>query len=171
MLLDPEPAPLGTLLGHVARSNPQWQRANSEMRALAIFRGPDAYVSPSWYETKRETGKVVPTWNYVAVHATGLLQFFDDPNRLLELVTKLTESREMSRSSPWSVSDAPAEYIAARLKGIVGFQLRIERIEGKWKMSQDRRAEDRAGVIDGLEHEGGEAELAVAAVMKGTGGL
>jgi transcriptional regulator len=164
MLLDPEPGPFGTLHGHLSRSNPQWQRAAGGSQALAIFLGPDAYVSPSWYVTKQETGKVVPTWNYVAVHAYGPVRFFDDADRLLALVTRLTERHEAGRPAPWAVSDAPEEYVRGMLKGIVGFEIPIARLEGKWKMSQNRPAQDRAGVVEGLGHEGGPA-AAVARIV------
>jgi transcriptional regulator len=154
MLLDRDAGRLGTLSGHIARANPQWRAAAPDVPALAVFLGPDAYVTPSWYPTKRQTGKVVPTWNYVAVHAHGHVRFFADEDRLLALVTKLTEAREAARPHPWAVTDAPAEFIRAHLQGIVGFELPIERLEGKWKMSQNRPEEDRAGVADGLEREG-----------------
>jgi transcriptional regulator len=166
MLLDPEPAPYGTLTGHIARANGQWQRVDGGVAALAIFLGPEAYVSPGWYATKQQTGRVVPTWNYVAVHATGGLQFFEDAERLLALVTRLTPTHEATRPAPWAVTDAPPEFVRAQLKGIVGFELRIERLEGKWKLSQNRPAEDRAGVVDGLRREGGPDEAAVAALME-----
>ena len=156
LLLDPEPAPYGTLLGHLARPNPQARGAVPGVQALAIFQGPDAYITPSWYATKRETGKVVPTWNYVAVHAYGTVEFFDDPERLRAIVTRLTERQEAGRAAPWAVSDAPAEFVDGMLKGIVGFSLPIGRLEGKWKMSQNRPAEDRAGVVTGLRAEGRE---------------
>jgi transcriptional regulator len=151
LLLDPEPAPYGTLLGHLARPNPQ--AAGCIGDALAIFRGPDAYITPSWYATKRATGKVVPTWNYVAVHATGPIQFFDDADRLLGIVTRLTEREESGRDSPWAVSDAPADFVRGMLNGIVGFALPIAKLQGKWKMSQNRPAEDQAGVVAGLQAE------------------
>jgi transcriptional regulator len=154
MLLDPEPSPHGTLLGHVARPNPQARGAVAGVQALAIFQGPDAYVTPSWYATKRETGKVVPTWNYVAIHAYGQVEFFDATDRLRAIVTGLTEREETGRAEPWAVSDAPASYVEGMLKGIVGFALPIARLEGKWKMSQNRPAADRAGVVAGLEAEG-----------------
>jgi transcriptional regulator len=163
MLLDRSAGSLGTLYGHLARPNPQWKAAASDLPALAIFLGPDAYVTPSWYATKQETGKVVPTWNYVAVHAHGLVRFFDDEERLLALVTKLTEAREALRPHPWAVGDAPVEFIRAHLKGIVGFELPIAKLEGKWKMSQNRPAEDRKGVVEGLA---GEGEAAVADLVK-----
>jgi transcriptional regulator len=154
MLLDPEPSPYGTLLGHVARPNPQARGAVAGVQALAIFQGPDAYVTPSWYATKRETGKVVPTWNYVAIHAYGQVEFFDAADRLRAIVTRLTEREETGRAEPWAVSDAPAGYVEGMLQGIVGFALPIARLEGKWKMSQNRPAADRAGVVAGLEADG-----------------
>jgi transcriptional regulator len=154
LLLDPEPAPYGTLLGHVARANPQWQRSAPDAQALAMFSGPDSYVTPSWYATKRESGKVVPTWNYVAVHAYGPVEFYDDAERLLALVTRLTLRHEGEREKPWAVSDAPPEFIQSQLKGIVGLRLPIARLEGKWKMSQNRNAPDRAGVVEGFRAEG-----------------
>ena len=161
MLLDASPPPYGTLIGHVARPNPQARGALGD--ALAIFQGPDAYITPSWYATKRATGQVVPTWNYVAVHAYGTVEFFDDPARLLDVVTRLTERYEAPRSAPWAVSDAPEAFIQGMLKGIVGFAIPVSRLEGKWKMSQNRPAEDRIGVVAGLSDEG---EDAVAALVK-----
>ena len=152
MLLDADPAPYGTLVGHLARPNPQARGAIGE--ALAIFQGPEVYITPSWYATKRATGKVVPTWNYVAIHAYGTVQFFDDRDRLREVVTRLTERQETPRAEPWAVTDAPADFTQGMLNGIVGFALPIARLEGKWKMSQNRPAEDRAGVIAGLTAEG-----------------
>ena len=169
MLLDPEPAPYGTLRGHVARANRQWRDAARDVQSLAIFMGPDAYVTPSWYATKRESGKVVPTWNYVAIHAYGTIAFFDNPDRLLALVTRLTEVHEGKRAAPWAVSDAPADYIRGRLKAIVGFELPIACLEGKWKMSQNQPAENRAGVVEGLLREGGPGEAAVSAIVAAAG--
>ena len=161
MLLDPDPAPYGTLLGHVARPNPQARGAVPGVQALAVFQGPDAYITPSWYATKRANGKVVPTWNYVTIHAYGPVEFFDDTERLRSIVTRLTEREELARAEPWAVTDAPADFIDGMLKGIVGFALPIARLEGKWKMSQNRPAQDRAGVVAGLEADGVEdvAEL------------
>jgi transcriptional regulator len=154
MLLDPDPAPYGTLVGHLARPNPQARGAVPGVAALAIFQGPDAYITPSWYETKRRTGAVVPTWNYVTVHAYGEVAFFDDPHRLRDIVTRLTDRAEAPRAAPWAGSDAPPAFIAGMLKGIVGLSLPIARLEGKWKMSQNRPPEDRAGVIAGLTEDG-----------------
>ena len=166
MLIDPEPAPWGTIYGHIARTNPQWQRFDAAVPALAIFLGPEAYVSPAWYPTKQQTGKVVPTWNYVAVHAYGPLRFFEDAESLLSIVTRLTERHEKDRPEPWRVDDAPADYIASMLKAIVGFALPIARLEGKWKMSQNRPHQDRLGVVEGLTREGGAAEATVAALVQ-----
>src|SRR5882724_7899399 len=115
-------ARLGTLRGHVSRANPQWRRPAAGVQALAMFLGPDAYISPAWYATKRQTGKVVPTWNYVAIHAYGEVRFFEDADRLLQIVTRLTATHEAGRPEPWAVSDAPAEFIRGQLKGIVGFE-------------------------------------------------
>ena len=154
MLLDPDPSPYGTLIGHVARPNPQARGAIGE--ALAIFQGPEAYITPSWYATKRATGKVVPTWNYVTIHAYGTVEFFADRERLRDVVTRLTEREETPRAEPWAVTDAPADFIDGMLRGIVGFALPITRLEGKWKMSQNRPAEDQAGVVAGLQADGRE---------------
>lgn len=149
MLVDAEPKPFGTLSGHVARANPHWREASRDTPALAIFLGPNTYISPASYATKRKTGKVVPTWNYVAVHAYGPVTFYDDADRLLQLVTRLTDTHETG----WQVSDAPAEYTRSMLKAIVGFELPIARLEGKWKMSQNRPAEDVPGIVDALSRE------------------
>ena len=154
VLLDPEPAPYGTLIGHLARPNPQAKGAVSGIDALMIFQGPDAYITPSWYETKRQNGKVVPTWNYVTIHAYGPVTFFNDADRLRDVVTRLTDREEAKRAEPWAVTDAPADFVEGMLKAIVGFSIPVTRLEGKWKMSQNRPAEDRAGVIDGLAAEG-----------------
>ncbi len=167
LLLDPTPAPFGTLRGHLASPNPQATRHRPEIEALAIFRGPDVYITPSWYPTKRATGKVVPTWNYVAVHARGPVRFFSEPDRLLALVTELTERHEGARAAPWAVGDAPADFIAGMLRGIIGFELPITRLEGKWKMSQNRPAADRAGVVSGLTEEGRADIAALVPVSSG----
>jgi transcriptional regulator len=165
LLIDPEPAPYGTLRGHIARSNPQWKRAGKDGEALVTFLGPNAYVTPSWFPTKRETGKVVPTWNYLAIHAYGVPRFFEDRAPLLEIVTRLTETHESSRAAPWAVTDAPASHIDALLKAIIGFELPIARLEGKWKLSQNKSAADIAGVRDGHRAEPGEDHAALAQAM------
>ncbi len=165
LLLDDAPAPFGTITGHLARGNPQGRGPAPETEALAIFLGPEAYVTPSWYKSKAETGKVVPTWNYVAIHAYGRLRFIDDPDWKRAHVTRLTLSQEGKRAAPWAVSDAPEDYLQGMLKGIIGFELPIARLQGKWKMSQNRSAADRQGVIAGLDGEGDPGATAVAAVM------
>jgi transcriptional regulator len=162
LMLDPEDGPFGTLYGHLARANPQWRHVPA-VDALAIFMGPDAYVSPSWYATKRETGKVVPTWNYITVHASGPVSFFEDATELLHVVTRLTERHEAARTEPWAVADAPAPFIASQLKGIVGFRMPITAIQGKWKMSQNRPVADREGVVAGLRADGDRVADIVAA--------
>jgi len=166
ILLDVTAGAPSAIRGHLARANAQWRRADPAVPALAVLLGPDAYVSPSWYATKKETGKVVPTWNYVAVHAYGRVEFFQDSERLRAIVTQLTARLEGRRREPWAVSDAPADYIEAQLKAIVGFRLEIDRLEGKWKLSQNRTAEDRRGVVEGLKAEGGAPEAAVARLME-----
>jgi transcriptional regulator len=163
-LLDPTEGEHGVLYGHVARANPQW-KAKPIGEAMAIFMGPDAYVTPSWYATKRETGKVVPTWNYVAVHAYGPVEFFEDAERLLDVVTRLTDLHEGARKERWAVTDAPVDFIRAQLKGIVGLRVPIARLEGKRKMSQNRSAEDRAGVAAGLAASEQPMDRAVAALI------
>ena len=149
LFLDESEGEHGVIYGHVAKANPQW-RVRPLGEGLAIFMGPDGYVTPAWYQTKLETGKVVPTWNYVAVHAYGPVEFFEDADRLLQVVTRLTNLHEGERASPWSVSDAPPDFIQSQLKGIVGLRMPLTRLEGKRKMSQNRNAADRAGVVSGL---------------------
>jgi transcriptional regulator len=165
MLIDPEPGPFGTLYGHLARANPQWKRAAAEPPALVTFLGPNAYVTPSWYEAKREHGKVVPTWNYITVHAYGTPRWIQDRDELLAIVTRLTETHEAERQQPWAVTDAPADYIDGMLKAIVGFALPVTRLEGKWKLSQNRSEADIAGVRAGYAAEEGETAAALAAAM------
>jgi transcriptional regulator len=148
LLLSPDEGPFGTLHGHLARANPQWQH-EARGEALAVFAGPDAYVTPAWYASKQEHGRVVPTWNYVAVHAYGTPEFYDDPDRLLEAVTRLTAEHEAPRPEPWAVADAPERFIQGQLRGIVGLRLPILRIEGKRKMSQNRMAAGLIPVEDG----------------------
>ena len=150
LLLDPEQGANGTLYGHLAKANPQCAELASGAEALLIFMGEDAYISPSFYPSKAEHGKVVPTWNYVAVHAYGLPEVFSDPERLLKVVGGLTERHEAGRPQPWQVTDAPADYLEGMLRAIVGFALPIQRLEGKRKLSQNRSAEDIAGAREGL---------------------
>ncbi|WPN47190.1 MULTISPECIES: FMN-binding negative transcriptional regulator [unclassified Pseudomonas] len=150
LLLDAEQGPNGTLYGHFAKANPQWKELQSGAEALVIFAGADAYVSPGFYPGKAENGKVVPTWNYVAVHAYGSAEVFTDAERLLKLVSALTDRHEAGRAQPWKVADAPVDYIEGMLRAIVGFALPVQRLEGKRKLSQNRNAADIAGVREGL---------------------
>ncbi len=158
----PEAGEHGRLLGHVARNNDQW-RVPADGEALVIVRGPDAYISPSWYETKREHGRVVPTWNYITAHVYGPLLVHDDVAWVEALVRRLTARHESSRSHPWSPDDAPEPYFRGQLKAIVGLEVPITRIEGKFKLSQNRSDVDIAGVIEGLTDSG---KPAVADAMR-----
>ena len=150
LLLNPDEGPNGTLYGHLARANPHWQALTEGAEALVIFAGEQAYVSPSFYPSKAEHGKAVPTWNYVAVHAYGQAEVFDDAQRLLALVSELSHKHESRRPQPWTVSDAPADYIDSMLKAIVGFRLPVTRLLGKRKLSQNRSIKDQTGVREGL---------------------
>ena len=138
------------LRGHVARANPVWREARSDVPALVVFQGPQAYISPSFYPAKAEHGKVVPTWNYITVQARGTLRAIDDPTWVRGLVTRLTERHETPRPTPWAVSDAPDDYIATMLRAIVGIEIELTALTGKWKVSQNRSAADRNGVAEGL---------------------
>lgn len=157
----------GVLRAHLARANPQWREADGIREALVVFQDVDAYVTPGWYATKRETGKVVPTWNYSAVHVHGALRAMQDRDWLHRLVGDLTDHHEAPRGAPWKVDDAPSDYIDVMLRGIVGIEVQIARIEGKAKLSQNRAAQDVAGVVDGLRENGGEADLRMAAQIEG----
>jgi transcriptional regulator len=150
-LVDPGPGPFGTLRAHVARANPVWREARMDADSLVVFQGPQAYVSPGWYASKAESGKVVPTWNYVVVQARGRLRIVDDAAWLRTLVGRLTDTHEASRPTPWKVGDAPADYVATMLRAIVGIEIEITALAGKWKVSQNRHAADRAGVAQGLD--------------------
>ena len=150
MIVDPAPAPLGTLRGHLSKANRQWRDSLPSVPALAVFQGPAAYISPSWYPSKLETGSVVPTYNYVVVHAHGPLATFEDPVLLEQHLRNLTNAHEAAFSNSWSIDDAPPSYIRELLKGIVGIEIPIARLEGKWKLSQNRPIADRAGVVEGL---------------------
>ena len=160
LFLDPDRGPNGTLVGHVARANGVWPLL--PQTAVAVFHGPQAYVSPSWYPSKALDGKQVPTWNYTAVHAHGRLSAFDDPERLRAVLETLTEQHEAHRPAPWRISDAPPVYIDKLLHAIVGIELAVDRWEGLWKMSQNRTAPDHAGVVQGLMAEATPAAQDVA---------
>jgi transcriptional regulator len=166
-LLDAEGAQMGTLRLHMARANPQWRELERGEECLVVFQGPQDYVTPSWYATKRETGKVVPTWNYVTVHAWGRPRVMNDDAWLRRQIEDLTNSREAQRTEPWLVSDAPDDFVAVQMRAIVGIEIPIARIEGKWKMSQNRPEADRAGVIAGFRETGSDA---IAALVEERGG-
>jgi transcriptional regulator len=148
--IDAAAAPLGILRCHLARANPLWRRLNGDSDVLVMFQGEDSYISPAWYRAKQEHGKVVPTWNYVTVHAYGKPRVIQDAQWLRALVTGLTDRHESNRAEPWRVTDAPAEYVDKMLQAIVGVEIEIERISGAWKLSQNRSLADREGVARGL---------------------
>lgn len=148
----------GLLRGHIARANSLWRELESRAAVLAVFTGADSYVSPAWYPSKREHGKVVPTWNYAAVHVSGHIRFIEEASWLRELVGSLTEVHERGRATPWRVSDAPADYIDAMLRAIVGFEIEISDVVGKFKGSQNRPAVDRAAVREALLEAGRSAD-------------
>jgi transcriptional regulator len=168
LLLEPDEGEFGTLYGHFARANPHWRDLAAGAEALVVFSGADAYVHPGWYPAKAEHGKVVPTWNYIAVHAWGQAEVFDEPERLLQLVSRLSERHEQGRPQPWAVSDAPRDYIDSMLRAIVGFALPIRRLEGKWKLSQNRSSNDQAGVRTGLATSNNPRDHELAARMNRT---
>ncbi len=165
-LIDPEPTPFGTLRGHVARANPVWRTLLADAEVLAVFQGPQGYITPSWYPSKVATGKVVPTWNYAMVHAQGPLKVYEDAEWLRKLVTRLTDSQEVLRAKPWHVTDAPDDYINTMLKAIVGIEIPVRRLQGKWKMSQNRLPQDHAGVVDGLTARDDAASVAMLDAMR-----
>ena len=168
-LIDAEASRFGTLLAHVARANPQWKDLQVAEEALVVFQGVDHYISPSWYETKRETGKVVPTWNYLIVQARGRPRVIEDAGWLRMQIEALTRKKESERAAPWAVSDAPGDFVAAQIRQIVGVEIEIADIKGKWKVSQNRKAEDRAGVVAGLEAEDDPEAVEMARIVAESG--
>ncbi len=158
--------PPGILRGHISRANHQWNDFSSTVEALVIFSGPHHYITPNWYAEKAKTGKVVPTWNYAVVHAYATLNIVEEASWLLENVRALTDAHEAGSPHPWRVSDAPGEYVQALLRGIVGLELTITRLEGKWKVSQNRPAEDRAGIARGLKELGTAESLAMQQMVE-----
>lgn len=164
-LLDVKDPSQAVLRGHVAKGNPIWKQQQGTSDALVIFQGQQGYISPSFYPSKKETGKVVPTFNYEVVHAYGQVQFFHEPERLLDIVNQLTTKHEKNQAAPWQVSDAPSDYIDKMLNAIVGIEIPIRRLIGKSKMSQNQPEENKAGVVDGLRALGSEAANAMADVI------
>ena len=169
-VVDSDGTEFGTLRCHLARANGQWRELDAVDECMVIFQGPQDYVTPSWYATKRETGKVVPTWNYVTVHVWGAPRVIDDAVWLRRQLDDLTNLCEAGRPQPWKVDDAPADFIVSQMKGIVGVEIPIARIEGKWKMSQNRPEADRIGVVEGYR-EKGPAAAAIAELVARRGGL
>lgn len=165
LVLHAEASEYGTLRGHMARANNQWTQASDSPDALVIFSGPHQYISPSWYPTKREDGRVVPTWNYAVVHAYGPLTLHHETSWLLEHLNALVTQQEAGFEQPWKVTDAPVDYIERQTGGIVGIEIPIRRLEGKWKLSQNRSERDRGGVIEGLAEVNTTGSLAVRALM------
>jgi transcriptional regulator len=165
MVLEPNGAN-GCLRGHISRANTQWRDYTPSVEALAIFSGPQHYITPSWYPEKQETGKVVPTWNYVVVHAYGYLKVIEDGEWLMAHLARLTRIHEAGSLVPWKIADAPADYVASQVKGIVGLEMTIERLEGKWKVSQNRSEQDRIGVANGLAELDTADSLAMKALVE-----
>lgn len=157
--LDAEASEKGTLRLHLARANGQWRDISAGAPILAVFQGANSYVTPSWYKTKAETGKVVPTWNYAIVQARGPARVIEDAGWLLSQINAITGEQEGQREKPWSVGDAPGDFIRSQLKGIIGIEIEIAEIEGKWKVSQNRPVADREGVAKGLEEMAEQAEM------------
>lgn len=165
-LLYPE-GPQGVLRLHMARANPQWKELAAGAECLLVFHGAQAYITPSWYATKAETHKVVPTWNFVAVHVWGTPTVHDNPAWVRAQIGALTDAQEKARAQPWRVEDAPEDFIAAQMRAIVGVEIAITRIEGKWKVSQNRNAADRQGVAAGLAGEQGDVVMAGLVARRG----
>ena len=163
---DPDPAPFGILRAHVARANPVWRDFSKEVEPLVIFQGPQIYITPSWYQTKKETGKVVPTFNYIVVHAYGAMRVFEDAGWLRKFVGGLTDRFEAARARPWAVSDAPEDFVASQLRAIVGIEIAVTRLIGKWKTSQNRPAADQKGVVAGLRESDDAVAQAMAAAVE-----
>jgi transcriptional regulator len=163
-----ESGPHGTLRAHLARANPHWQAMAEAEECLVVFQGPQGYVTPGWYASKREHGWVVPTWNYATVHARGRPRVIEDADWLRRQVADLTTLRETPRAAPWAVDDAPAPFVAAQLRAIIGIEIPITRIEGKWKMSQNRPEADRAGVVAGMRADGETALAEMVAERSGS---
>ena len=166
-VVDPSAGPLGTLRAHLARANPQWRALQEDGRCLVVFQGPEAYVTPSWYPSKRAHGKVVPTWNYVIVEARGVARVVEDETWLRTQIDALTDAARGRPRRPWAVGDAPEPFVGAMLRGIVGLEIPIDALTGKWKVSQNRPEPDRQGVADGLAAEGAAAMARLVARRPG----
>ena len=164
-LIRPDHGEHGSLCGHVSRANPLWKQLRSSAEVMVIFQGPESYITPSWYPSKQADGKVVPTWNYAVVHAYGRARAIENAGWLLELVTQLTAAQEGGRAQPWQVSDAPKEFTQQMLGHIVGIEIPISKLLGKWKVSQNRKPADRIGVVAGLESQATDRARAMAELV------
>jgi transcriptional regulator len=167
--LDAASGAQGVLRAHVARANPIWQQATGDSEALVIFQGVNSYITPSWYPTKKVTGKAVPTWAYAVTHVYGQVKFIQDGNWLHSLVSRLSDTQEANRDQPWAVSDAPSDYIDKLVGAIVGVEIVISRLEGKWKVDQNKQAVDREGVVTGLKMRGDADSLVLAELVSAKG--
>ncbi|MDT4289726.1 FMN-binding negative transcriptional regulator [Methylomonas sp. MO1] len=165
LLYEARPGGLGKLMGHVAKNNPLWQVA-PEQELLLVFQGPSTYISPNWYASKSQAGKVVPTWNYAVVHAHCTLNATHDPAQVLRIITELTDKNEAAQAHPWRVTDAPAEFTKKLLGNIVGISLEIKRWQGKWKVSQNQTQQNRQSVIEGLRSEDSDAQRQMALLVQ-----
>jgi transcriptional regulator len=170
-IIDAAASSKGTLRAHVARASAQWREFDADYDTLVVFQGVHSYITPSWYATKQETGKAVPTWNYAIVQARGKMVIHDDPEWLVGQIERLTNSQELKRKKPWAVADAPGEFIRQQIRAIVGIEIPISRIEGKWKVSQNRPPADRDGIIEGLIELGDSNARAMAALIASASGL
>jgi transcriptional regulator len=160
------PGSHGRLLGHVSRANPVWQALAQGVPSVVMFMGPHAYITPTWYPGKQAHGKVVPTWNYATVHVHGLARAIEDPAWMLDMLGRLTDAQEAGRNPPWRVSDAPTDYVETLLQGIVGIEISIDRLEGRFKLSQDEAPEDRQGTVDGLMQTASAPTQALAGMVR-----
>ncbi|CAM3537323.1 FMN-binding negative transcriptional regulator [Polaromonas hydrogenivorans] len=170
LLLRPEAGPSGKLLGHVARSNPLWQKAGDGIPCLLVFHGIDGYISPNGYASKQETGKVVPTWNYEVVHVHGKVRAIDDPAALMDILQALTQTHEADQPAPWRIADAPPDYIERMLQAIVGIEVEIERIAGKAKLSQNQPGSNRQSLVNALQGRDDRASQEMAKAIEDRGG-
>jgi len=159
---------VGTLHAHIARANPLWREGIRDAAALVIFQGPNSFISPSWYPSKREDARVVPTWNYAVVHAHGVLRFIDDPAWVRSHVEALTREHEEKRDAPWAVTDAPADFVDKLVTAVVGIEISVTKLVGKWKVSQNRSSSDRVAVAQALEREATPSGEALAALIRET---
>lgn len=166
-VFDPEPAPYGTLRAHVARSNPVWRDFSADLDVLVVFQGAQSYISPSLYATKKTDGRVVPTYNYMVVHAYGRIRVMEDAARLHDLLRRMSDHHEAGQQQPWKIDDAPAEYIERLMQAIVGIEIPVSRLIGKWKVSQNQPAENRASVAAGLREQGGDDAYVMANAVAG----